>query len=297
MSGSNRSAGNPALIAHPSDDAKDGEQVAQRNDASGNNLVEAVTPPVERPASQREASMANQRAQTEQAGSYDLRDLIAQEEMADAAFWMMIAALLTLVVTSAGTVLLLQQVKLTRRAVGDNNRSIAIAAAANEITERIGMAQARAYLSVSADSFTIDDDNWLDVGFKVVNSGQSPARKVRIQIEAFLVSGGKRRIVGLTAKEIGDLPVGGSGKALIEVDCKPEMRQQLLAGFTSFQFDVAAEYETVFDGVSDTDAFTFEGLVLDEFKRLILQPLPRNRIVRMHGRARLRRETDADGAD
>src|SRR3546814_5274108 len=80
--------------------------------------------------------------------SSDLRDLLAQETMAEAAIWMAAAAVLTLFITSMGTLLIWRQVKLTRQAVEDTSDATEAMREANVIARTIGRVQTRAYLSI-----------------------------------------------------------------------------------------------------------------------------------------------------
>src|SRR3546814_10869748 len=98
--------------------------------------------------SQHEAVLDKSKAITEQAPSHTLRDLLAQETMAEAAIWMAAAAVLTLFITSMGTLLIWRQVKLTRQAVEDTSDATEAMREANVIARTIGRVQTRAYLSI-----------------------------------------------------------------------------------------------------------------------------------------------------
>lgn len=66
---------------------------------------------------------------------HEKRDLAAQEAMAVWAFWMAGASILTVGVTTAGTILIYQQVKLTRKAVEDTNKATNAMERQNDIAE------------------------------------------------------------------------------------------------------------------------------------------------------------------
>src|SRR3546814_4768528 len=68
--------------------------------------------------------------------------------MAEAAIWMAAAAVLTLFITSMGTLLIWRQVKLTRQAVEDTSDATEAMREANVIARTIGRVQTRAYLSI-----------------------------------------------------------------------------------------------------------------------------------------------------
>lgn len=100
--------------------------------------------------------------------------------MADAGFWMMVAAFLTFAVTAIGTFFLAWQVRLTRKAVEDTSEATDAMVEANEIARESSERQARAYLSWknieleqhrNIDGVTIESKlaiNWH-------NTGQTPA--------------------------------------------------------------------------------------------------------------------------
>lgn len=132
MSGGNRSEGTAALVAQPRDKAGSGQEAADRNQQIREE-ASAVTPPIKQDTTPNDPAVAGQKAQSEQPGPYDLRDVIAQEIMADAAVWMAAAAFLTFFVTSLGTLLIWRQVKLTRKAVADTGKATLAMEKANKI--------------------------------------------------------------------------------------------------------------------------------------------------------------------
>lgn len=101
---------------------------------------------------------------------HDQADLVAQRK---AALWtsiMGIAALLGMGLSVVGVVL----VWITFRATREGN----------EIQKRIGEAQTKAYISVIEARGLLSDGNVPQFGFTIKNSGQSPAIKMRLRIEA-----------------------------------------------------------------------------------------------------------------
>src|SRR3546814_2944972 len=99
--------------------------------------------------------------------------------MAEAAIWMAAAAVLTLFITSMGTLLIWRQVKLTRQAVEDTSDATEAMREANVIARTIGRVQTRAYLSIQGlvgETF----DNGLVFTATVKNCGQSPALSAQI---------------------------------------------------------------------------------------------------------------------
>ncbi len=141
--------------------------MAPDNSPGGGKVVVAAAPAAP-PASQ---------VQTEQPDRYQLRELTAQEVMADASVWMAVAAALTLIVTTLGTALIWRQVRLTRKAVEDTSAATEAMKEANRIAEDSSHRQLRAYLAVK--SVTISESDWkedhLQVMLEIDNAGQTPA--------------------------------------------------------------------------------------------------------------------------
>lgn len=93
---------------------------------------------------------------TEQHDRHDFRDLVAQETMAQMAIWMLVAALLTFLITSIGTWLIWRQISLTRMAVEETAKATEAMHEANEIARRAGIEQIaiqRPILQLDVDSY------------------------------------------------------------------------------------------------------------------------------------------------
>ncbi|MEB3416804.1 hypothetical protein VCJ71_12095 [Alteriqipengyuania sp. WL0013] len=103
----------------------------------------------------------------------DDRVLAAQESMASFAGWMLVVALLTAIVTAAGTIVLLAQIRLTRKALDETRRS-------NELTDKHAIMNLRPWLAFSPTDFTIFGNKPMTVYCRVENSGRSPAVRVRL---------------------------------------------------------------------------------------------------------------------
>src|SRR3546814_8206527 len=84
-----------------------------------------------------------------QAPSHTLRDLLAQETMAEAAIWMAAAAVLTLFITSMGTLLIWRQVKLTRQAVEDTSDATEAMREANVIRSEEHTSELQSLMRIS----------------------------------------------------------------------------------------------------------------------------------------------------
>jgi hypothetical protein len=115
--------------------------------------------------------------------------------MAKWAFWMFVAALASVLLTSAGVFLIWRTLHHTRRAADAAGKAVTEAenatAAANRTTDetrRIGEAQVRAYLSITDATVEIlNRNNAPQIKVRLRNSGQSPAKNVQIFVKAALI--------------------------------------------------------------------------------------------------------------
>src|SRR3546814_16457288 len=122
--------------------------------------------------------------------------------MAEAARWIALAAVLTLFITSMGTLLIWRHVKLTRQAVEDTSDATEAMREANVIARTIGRVQTRAYLSIQGlvgETF----DNGLVFTATVKNCGKSPALPELIMIEIVQGAGDIIKIGSRTGRERG----------------------------------------------------------------------------------------------
>lgn len=118
---------------------------------------------------------------TKQPDELQIRDLVAQEVMADTAVWMAAAAILTLLITSLGTLLIWRQVRLTREAVEETSKATDAMRDANKIAREASERQLRAY--ITCEETMIDFGNLLvpnemEIEFQMRNAGQTPAYEV-----------------------------------------------------------------------------------------------------------------------
>lgn len=115
---------------------------------------------------------------------HEKRDLAAQESMSVWAFWMMIVAAFSAVITTVGTIFLYKQITLTREAVEDTSAATEAMHEANEIAkvalqqskEMTGV-QSRAYVIVEQVVFDLrgHPENTMQVMVHFKNVGQTPA--------------------------------------------------------------------------------------------------------------------------
>lgn len=129
---------------------------------------------VEQLASPDETAVTQSQAEIRQPDLYQYRDLLAQEDMALWAMLMFFAAVATFVVTSAGTVLIWRQVKLTRQAVEDTGEATDAMKDANEIAR----ATARPWVSIEIKMMSCTQKDGIlavEAGVTFKNLGQSAA--------------------------------------------------------------------------------------------------------------------------
>lgn len=208
-------SGSSASVAQPSANGEGGQESAQGNDAPGDSQAQPVALTVEQAPGPNEAAVAEPQAQTAQPDPYDLRDLVAQEQMAEWAFWVVVVAALTFIVTSIGTFLIWRQVRLTRQAVEDTGEATEAMREANEIARETQERQLRAYVQVASATL-----NKLTVGKKpsgcvvIRNSGQTPAHDVTFELGICAARTGAEESSLKNLKFEGTISRGGLGPGL-----------------------------------------------------------------------------------
>ena len=112
---------------------------------------------------------------------HEKRDLAAQEASAVFAFWMVIIAACSAVVTLIGTFLLFRQIVLTRKAVEETGLATEAMREANKIAHESAERQLRAYISVEPLGIQGFDRQHVPYGFvRLTNRGQTPANEICI---------------------------------------------------------------------------------------------------------------------
>lgn len=106
------------------------------------------------------------------------RTVASQEAMASLAFWMLVTAIVTVCVTTAGTVAIFRQIRFGQQALEEARSSNAHAA---DTARR----QLRAYLNIT---FEERSGEFSKFAFVIHNSGQTPAMKVFYYIELYYIS-------------------------------------------------------------------------------------------------------------
>lgn len=106
------------------------------------------------------------------------RDLAAQENTAAWAFWIVVLTGGQLLLSGFGLFALLLTIKQGR----DANE---IARVSNDEQARIGMAQTRAYISITPKGASEPSAGTIEVELDYLNSGQSPARRLHIELIMF----------------------------------------------------------------------------------------------------------------
>lgn len=195
-------------------------------------------------------------------------DLAAQRSMAAAAWYM---CTLTVVGTSLGAASLYlirenlkEARKLTREAATSTKAAedgVRAAMEANETARQIGMAQARAYITVQGCTLTLSPTPIITA--TLVNSGQSPARTVSLQNDASMTMRSdaepEQREVSLETRYFPDIAAGDTSSTTFSVGTglwKPlegegEIVLELLGPVENFTIaantDLVVGYKDVFD--------------------------------------------------
>ena len=141
------------------------QKPAQPND-SPPAINEVITPD--------EGKVSQSEAERQEQDPYKARDIVAQEAMADASIAMAVAAFLTFLVTTAGTILIWKQIKLLNKTVHSTNDATEAVKSQNEIAK----AQQRARFSVQVVSQQVDHDQGVFI-LRCENIGPTPAFNVR----------------------------------------------------------------------------------------------------------------------
>ncbi|MBA4752062.1 MAG: hypothetical protein H2055_07535 [Sphingopyxis sp.] len=112
---------------------------------------------------------------------HEKRDLAAQESMSVWAFWMMLVAVFSAVVTTIGTIFLYKQISLTREAVEDTGKATKAMEAQNDLAKDTARRQLRAYLGVTMCQIeNVLPGKIARFKLQVTNHGQTPATEAAI---------------------------------------------------------------------------------------------------------------------
>ena len=136
-----------------------------------------------------EAAISNPQPATGQ--DHEKRDLAAQEASAAFAWWMVVVSGLGFCITTIGTFLLYQQIKLTRRAVEDTGEATVAMREANRIAEHVSALELRPYVwfgKIEIRDVALGKIPQLVV--EVCHAGQTPAYEVRSIVCFALLSPG-----------------------------------------------------------------------------------------------------------
>jgi hypothetical protein len=185
----------------------------------------------------------------------DKADLQAQEDMAFWAKLMLWATAITAIITFGGLILIWRTLHHTRRAadyafdmVNEAKATTQAARDAVAVTQKIGEAQVRAYLTCLEANYKITKKN-IFCTLKIANKGQSPADRIilkpilkirSIKFNEFM--GGDRKCDIISA--------GSVGKASFDADLSdlgPEVYKALYNEFKTFAIDCEISWYDVFD--------------------------------------------------
>lgn len=273
-------AGNTLPVAKPSGDSTTGQKSAPRIDGANNGNGTNVALFVKQPSSAHKATIAASQPQTEQPDPYKFRNLKAQEAMAYWSMWMFVAALLTFIVTSIGTILIWRQVRLTRQAVEDTGEATDAMREANAIAKeannrattrhraalireteaveerRAGeRRQLRAYVDFKVVEQVRDErpakphHTWRGVLVELWNYGQTPADRLELKLVFFLnPKGGEiTQFAEETKSGLGGVMPSGSITWKSFIDMSDEIWQKIGDEKTEFHVSIVATYKDAFD--------------------------------------------------
>lgn len=185
----------------------------------------------------------------------EIRDLNAQEEMAGWAREMFWTSAATVVLTAVGVILIWRTLKATRDAVKEAEKATVAAQEAVNVTHEIGGRQLRAYLGfIGIESQLAPNEAFVRVAVNFKNTGQTPARRVRIRMGSFIKTAKNQPfVINCSDKEA--MPSGptdlGAGEA---VSCSLNITREnfdVAAGTTAsgegmFLIVMSVRYEDVF---------------------------------------------------
>lgn len=123
-------------------------------------------------------------SQVHQSYENQMRELSTQELIAGASVWMAVAAMLTFIVTTLGTVAIWRQMKLTREAVKETSEATIAIREANAIATKSSENSLRAWVCMDTLKYERWQDgalDWWDFCVVVKNCGHSPASNVIIK--------------------------------------------------------------------------------------------------------------------
>jgi hypothetical protein len=178
-----------------------------------------------------EGAISNPQPTTGQ--DHNKRELAAQEASTAFAWWMVVISGLGFCVTTIGTFLLYQQIRLTRKALADTKAATGVVIRQMELTER----DSSPFVSVNEARFKQTGPDCGEIEFYVENVGRSPGVEVYLtcDISGFMPEGQFYEERIRVGKKGGDLHipkgdrkrVGALGTGKIKVIWKIEKGQQM----------------------------------------------------------------------
>lgn len=174
------------------------------------------------------------------------RDLAAQESMAAWAFYMAVFAGVTALVTFFGTILIWKQVSLTREAVKATGEATGAMLKANDIAERMGKAQVRAYISISKPQIDMVKPGVAKLVYDLKNFGATPAKDIQFYARAFqidIVGVGRHHVRTLSDPQMRNPPdIGRDATETVEIEVPFAMSRDV----RMLTFVCGAHYTDVF---------------------------------------------------
>lgn len=122
---------------------------------------------------------------------HEKRDLAAQESMSVWAFWMMLVAVFSAIVTTIGTIFLYKQISLTREAVEDTGRATSLMKDQNALAKDTAQRQLRAYVTVDKVEIFYTDSipTKIALAAHFTNSGATPAKDFQGKMFTIITQG------------------------------------------------------------------------------------------------------------
>ena len=182
---------------------------------------------------------------------HEIRNLAAQEASALWAFWMVVASLASVLITAVGTIFLYKQIVLTREAVEDTGKATAAMEESNEIARDTAKRQLRAYCGVlSFDGQGIALHAEPTFVLTVVNTGQTPAKRLKIDTTCWLSPAGQPGY-SVDVAHYAEVTVGSgktiSSRAVLGYKLSQDNLDSLLAGTVVLYVGIYGEYVDIFD--------------------------------------------------
>lgn len=203
-------------------------------------------------------------------GTIEAADLEAQQSMANAAWYMFVAAAISTFVGAAGLFGLFWTLRVTQETT--------------RVTREIGEAQARAYVIISRATLHLNGMGLPVATFTVTNSGQTPAINLNVVLRAHVeVRDGDDWRVNVIGKKTIYFPELAASKddvaeIMIGKLFDQGMLQSMVLGTIRIAVSGQVRYSTVFGGPRDRDDFAYRSRKLTIISGNPKNPTPMVRV-------------------